>query len=215
MKNLKIAKKDPISGFKKVISRLVDVKLEGVDYEKYHPLLPFSLKELYEIDAFYAKHDCAFETIRFFANQDRLVPYKDLQLNESPFTFVRENQSNWFCQTDLGSEKVYFYDRVEPHKSRYLPLSIDGFLTTFALQEIGFNLKFYFGFEYENMDEIKTYFKKIEPLWSDEHYIYGAEFSYYLVDDDCLVMFAGMNVFATNNEAKFEHYKSVLTHYSF
>ncbi len=74
MRNIKIAKKDPVSGLKSVISRLFDVKLDNFDLDKYAPKLPTSLKELYEIDAFYAKHDCAFETIRFFCNQDRLVP---------------------------------------------------------------------------------------------------------------------------------------------
>ena len=212
---MKISKKMPILGLKRVISRLFDVKLDDFDLDKYHPKLPHALKELYTIDAFYAKHDCAFETIRFFANQDRLVPYQDLKLEESPFTFVKENQSNWFCQTDLDVQKIYFYDRVEPHKSRFLPHSMGAFLTTFALQEIGFNLKFYFGLEYQNMDKIKAFFKKVEPLWLDENYIYGATFSYYLVDDDCLVMFAGMYVFATNNEAKFKHYKSILKHYTF
>jgi hypothetical protein len=212
---MKISKKAPILGLKRVISRLFDVKLDDFDLTAYHPKLPHALKEMYAIDAFYAKHDCSFETIRFFANQDKLVPYQDLKLAESPFTFVRENQSNWFCLTELDSNKVYFYDRVEPHKSRFLPHSTDAFLTTFALQEIGFNLKFYFGFEYENIDKIRPFFKKVEPLWSDKNYIYDATFSYYLVDDDCLVMFAGMNIFATNNEAKFEHYKRVLAHYTF
>jgi hypothetical protein len=212
---MRITKKDPILGLKKVVSRLFDVKLEGFDLEKYPSKLPHSLKELYAIDAFFAQHNCGFETIRFFANQDRLVLYEALKLEESPFTFLRENQSNWLCQTDLGSTKVYFYDRIEPHKSHFLPLSIDSFLTTFALQEIGFNLTYYFGLESENMDAINTHFKKIETLWSDKTYIYGAHHSYYLVDDDCLVMYAGMNVFATNNEAKYKHYKSIFKHYAF
>jgi hypothetical protein len=212
---MKISKKSPILGLKKVISRLFDVKLDNFDLVKYHPKLPYALKELYEMDAFYAKHDCAFETIRFFANQDRLVSYQDLKLAESPFTFVRENQNNWLCQTDLDSNKVYFNDGVEPQKSRFLPHSMDAFLTTFALQEIGFNLKFYFGLKYQNMDEIKAHFKKFEPLWTDKNYIYGGSFDYYLVDDDCLVMYAGMNIFATNDEAKFQYYKSILKHYTF
>lgn len=212
---MKINKKTPILGLKQVISRLFGVHLPAFDYDKYPTQLIHSLKEMYEIDAFFAQHDCAFETIRFFANQDRLVPFKDLAWTEKPFTFVKENQSNWLCQTELGSNKVHFYNRVEPSKSRWLPRSIDGFLTTFALQEMGFNLKYYFGFEYDTIEDIQAYFKTVEPIWTDKDYIYGAAFSYYLVDGDCLVMFAGMNVFATNDEAKYEHYKSILKHYTF
>jgi hypothetical protein len=110
--------------------------------DKYHPELPRALKELYEIDAFYARHDCAFETIRFFANQDRLVPYSDLTLDEKDFTFVRENQNNWVCKAQLGSNKVYLEDRVFTQNSGFLTQKTDAFLTTFALQEIGFNLPF-------------------------------------------------------------------------
>jgi hypothetical protein len=212
---MKISKKTPILGLKKVISRLFEVEFPQFDYEKYHPLLIHSLKEMYEIDAFFAHKDCGYETIRFFCNQDRLVPYQDLALEEKLFTFLKENQSNWFCQTALGSNKVYFYDRVEPHKSQWLPLSIDPFLTTFALQEIAFNLPYYFGMENGNVSDIKAHFKTIEPLWTDKKYIYDAPHAYYLVDGSCLLMYGGMNIFATHNEAIFNHYKSILPHYTF
>jgi hypothetical protein len=212
---MEITKKDPISGFKSVISRLFDVKLDNFDFEKYPPKLPQALKELYEIDAFYARHDCGFETIRFFANQDRLVPFADLKLDESPFTFVRENQSNWFCKTDLSSQKVYLEDRVFTENSGVLKQNLPAFLTTFALQEMGFNLPFYIGLHCEKVVDILPNFKKIEPLWSDETYLNFGHFSYYIVDDDCLLMQAGMNILATKNEEKLNHYKTILNHYTF
>ncbi len=212
---MKINKKEPISGLKKVISRLFNVKLDNFSFEKYPPKLPISLKELYEIDAFYAKHDCAFETIRFFCNQDRLVPYADLKLGEKDFVFVRENQNNWVCKTELGSNKVYFEDRVFTETSGVLPQEIDAFLTTFALQEIGFNLKHYFGLEAKSMVEIESVFNKVEHLWTSKYLTYDDPFSYYLIDDDCLVVWAGMAIFSTNNEEKFTHYKSLLAHYTF
>jgi hypothetical protein len=212
---MKIAKKDAISGLKNTISRLFDVKLDNFDFEKYHPKLPHALKEMYEIDAFYAKHDCSFETIRFFANQDRLVPYSDLKLEGKDFIFVRENQSNWVCKTQLGSNKVYLEDRVFTENNGILTSKIDAFLTTFALQEMGFNLPFYIGLHCEKITDILHHFKKIESLWSDKHYLNFGHFEYYLVDDDCLLMQAGMNILATKNEDKLAHYKSILNHYTF
>jgi hypothetical protein len=212
---MRITKKDPILGLKNVISRLFDVELENFDFEKYHSNLPQILKELYEIDAFFAQHNCSFETIRFFANQDRLVPYADLKLEESPFVFVRENQNNWVCKTDWDSKKVYLEDRVFTENSGVLKQDLPAFLTTFALQEIGFNLPFYIGLNCEKVVDILPNFKKVEPLWSAKNYLNVGHFAYYIVDDDCLLMQAGMNILATKNEEKLNYYKSILHHYTF
>ncbi len=212
---MKITKKIPIWGLKKVISRLFDVKLNPFDFGKYHPNLPHALKELYAIDAFFAKHDCGFETIRFFANQDRLVTYADLKLTEKDFVFLRENQNNWVCKTSLGSDKIYLEDRVFTENSGFLKQNLATFLTTFALQEIGFNLPFYIGLHCEKVVDILPNFKKIEPLWSDKNYLNFGHFSYWIVDDDCLLMEAGMNILATKNAEKLEHYKGILNHYTF
>ncbi len=212
---MKINSNKPIEGLKKVIERLFEVDLVFFSHEQYHPQLAQGLKELYEIDAFFAQKNCVFQTIRFFCNQDRLVPYEDLALNETRFTFVQENQRNWQCQTELGTDKVYFCDRVEPTKSHQLSYNIDAFLTTFALQEIGFNLHHCIGLESKDISDIEAYLTKIEPIWVQKKYIYGTPCSYYLVDDDCLLMYAGMNILATNNEAKLAYYQSVLPHYVF
>ncbi len=210
----KVIQKMQILDLKQIISRLFEVQFEIFDYSKYHQDLPFALKELYEIDAFFSK-DCRYETIAFFCNLDRLVPYNQLRLEEASFVFVHENQHNWSCTAQLNTDKVYFKDSVEPQNSCFLAAKIDDFLLTFALQEIGFSLQYYFGFEYENMDEIQHHFNKTEHLFTQKHLTYQKTFSYYLADDDCLVMWAGMNVLATNNQAKFEFYKGVLKFYSF
>ncbi len=215
MNNFKILKKQPALGLKNLIARLFEVELEGFDDAKYHEKLPALLKELYEIDAFYAKYDCAFETIRFFCNQDRLVPYKDLKLAEKDFVFVHENQNNWVCKTQLGSNKVFFEDLVFTENSGFLPQKTDAFLTTFALQEIAFNLPLYIGLHCEKVEDILPNFKKVQPLWSDKNYLKFGHFDYYLVDDDCLLMQAGMNILATKNEAKIAYYKGILAHYTF
>jgi hypothetical protein len=83
------------------------------------------------------------------------------------------------------------------------------------LQEIGFNLPYYFGLNSGEIADIKLHFKTVELLWRDENYIQSFPYSFYLVDDDCLLMYAGMYVFATKNEKKFEHYKRILPHYEF
>jgi hypothetical protein len=212
---MKITKKTPIWGLKKVISLLFEIDFGEFDYDKYHPQLIHSLKELYEIDAFFAKNDCGFETIRFFCNQDRLLPYSDLKLEDKDFVFVCENQNNWVCKTQLGSNKVYLEDRVFTENSRFLTSKIDAFLTTFALQEIGFNLPHYIGLHCEKVVDILPDFKKVEPLWTDKNYLNFGHFEYYLVDDDCLLMQAGMNILATKNKEKLEYYKGILDHYTF
>jgi hypothetical protein len=199
---------------KNVISRLFNVKFEAFDYSKYHQNLPMALKEIYEIDAHFSK-DCRYETIRFFCNLDRLVPYNDLKLDAERFVFLHENQHNWRCKTSLNSDKVYFEDAVEPKNSKILTPTLYEFLTTFALQEIGFNLSHYMGLEANNFEAIKANFSKVDEIWLKKDYIYTKPCSFYLVEDDCLVMFAGMSIFATDNDAKFEHYKGILKHYTF
>ncbi len=212
---IQISENDPISGLKEVIPRLFEVKFDDFDFTKYHPDLPQPLKEIYEIDAFFLRENCAYETIRFFCNQDRLVKYQDLKLEEPFFSFVNQNQANWKCRTRLNSDIVMLESYYETVEEYVLPQKIDEFLTTFALQEIAFNLPFYFGLDYENMEEVRDKFNKIEDLWIDKKYVYEHPHSYYLVDNDCLVMWGGMNIFATKDEAKFEFYKSILKHYSF
>lgn len=212
---IQISKNDPIEGLKNVISRLFEVKFDELDFTKYHPDLPQPLKEIYEIDAFFLRENCVYETIRFFCNQDRLVKYQDLKLDESFFTFVNENQGNWYCKTALNSDVILLEDYSETKKEAFLPQKIDEFLTTFALQEIAFNLPYYLGLEYGNIEDVKDKFNKIEDLWVDKNYVYEHVYSFYLVDDDCLVMWGGINIFATKNEEKFEYYKSILKHYTF
>jgi hypothetical protein len=212
---IQISKNDPIEGLKNVISRLFEVKFDELDFTKYHPDLPQPLKEIYEIDAFFLRENCVYETIRFFCNQDRLVKYQDLKLDESFFTFVNENQGNWYCKTALNSDVILLEDYSETKKEAFLPQKIDEFLTTFALQEIAFNLPYYLGLEYGNIEDVKDKFNKIEDLWVDKKYVYEHPYSFFLVDDDCLVMWGGINIFATKNEEKFEYYKSILKHYTF
>ncbi|MFM2269053.1 MAG: hypothetical protein RL757_2494 [Bacteroidota bacterium] len=211
---MKLHQKNPIRILKKVVSRLFDAKIERIDDAQFPLHFPEALKEIYEIDAHFSK-DCRYETIHFFCNLDRLVKFDKLNLTEKNFEFAHENQNNWACEATLKSTKVYFKNRVEPQKSHYLKENLPNFLTTFALQEIAYNLKKYVGLEAKNMDEIKHHFAKVQLLWSAHYLIYDEPFSYYLVDDDCLVMWAGMPIFATNNQEKFEYYKNILKHYEF
>ena len=110
---------------------------------------------------------------------------------------------------------MHLEDRVFKENSGVLPQKMDAFLTTFALQEIGFNLPFYIGLHCEKIEDILPNFKKIEPLWADKNYLNVGDFIYYLVDDDCLLMQAGMHILATKNEEKMGKYKGLLKHYTF
>ena len=212
---MQIQEKNAISGLKNVIFHFFNVKFDDFDFSKYHQGLPHSLKELYEIDTFMAKHNCSYETIRFFSNIDRLVLYKNLKIEENSFVFLHENQHNWACKTKLNSDEIFFEDKVETENSRIIETKIDDFLTTFALQEIAFNFNYYIGLESENIDEIKDNFDKYEAIWLKKEFVYSFPCSFYLIDDDCFVAFSGMNIFATNNEEKFNFYKKKLKHYNF
>jgi hypothetical protein len=55
--SMKITKKDSILGLTNFILKIFGVKLGNLYFDKYHPKLPFTLKKLYEIDAFYAMDD--------------------------------------------------------------------------------------------------------------------------------------------------------------
>jgi hypothetical protein len=88
---MQISENNSISGLKNVISRLFEVKFDEFNFTKYHSDLPQPLKEIYKIDAFFLRENCVYETIRFFCNQDRLVKYQDLKLDEQFLTIINEN----------------------------------------------------------------------------------------------------------------------------
>lgn len=209
-----INKVEPIRGLKKVISKLFNVKFPNSDYAKYPEGLPKALQDMYEIEAHFSKAR-NHKTLPFFSHQDRLIPFAQLDLTEKTFEFLWENQNNWVCEAELKTSKVYLRDRVEPYNSHYLTQKLPDFLMTFGLQAVGFNLENAIGLEAKTMADIESNFNTVEHLWTGKHLTNAVPFSFYLVDDDCFVMWAGMAVFATNNQEKFEHYKGVLTHYRF
>jgi hypothetical protein len=67
---MKINPNDPISGLKKLISKLFDVDFTGFTFDKLNQNLPQALQEIYTIDAFFAAKDCGCETLCFFRNMD-------------------------------------------------------------------------------------------------------------------------------------------------
>ena len=211
---MKINKAEPILGLKKVVSTLFNVKFPHFDHSKYPDGLHKALRDLYEIDAYFSKGSND-QTVSFLGRQDRLIPFDALDLTKKMFDFARENQNNWVCEGELKTSKIYFKDRIEPYNSHYLKQKLPDFLMTFALRETVFCLTHHIGLEAKNMTEIEFVFNDVKHLWTAKYLNHTDAFSYYLVDDDCLVMWADTVVFATNNKEKFEHYKGILAHYTF
>jgi hypothetical protein len=199
-----------ISDLRQFIEKLFDV-----NFEQYHfninENLPVALKEIHKIDMHFASDNCAYETIRFFRNMDRLTFYNDLKTSEEQFVFANENQGNWYAKTSLHSEKVYIYGHEELEDGTILNENLEEFLITFALLEISNNFKFFCGLYEKSEDKVKSKFRKIEELWPDKMYIIRPT-SFYLIDDEVLFDQANMTI-ATNNEEKFNYYRTIFETY--
>jgi hypothetical protein len=201
-----------ISDLKKCIEKLFDA-----NFEQYHfninENLPVALQEIHKIEMHFASDNCAYQTISFFRNMDRLTLYNELKTNEKQFVFANENQGNWYAKTDLQSEKVYIYGHEELEDGTVLNESIDEFLITFALLEISNNFQFFCGLYEKSQEKVKSKFRKIEELWVDKMYLIRPV-SFYLIDDEVLFDKANMTI-ATNNEEKFNYYRSIFETYSY
>ncbi len=199
-----------ISDLKKCVEKLFDV-----DFEQHHfninENLPLALQEIYKIEMHFASNNCAYQTIRFFRNMDRLTLYNDLKTNEEHFVFASENQGNWYAKTNLHSEKVYIYGHEELKDGTILKENIEAFLITFALLEISNNFQFFCGLYEKSEEKVKSKFLKIVELWVDKMYLIRPV-SFYLIDGEVLFDQANMTI-ATNNEEKFNYYRSIFETY--
>lgn len=199
-----------INDLKNFIEKILDVIIDARP-NSVNANLPQPLQIIYTIDAFFATHNCAYETLRFFRNMDRLTLYQNLQIQDKQFVFATENQGNWYAKTSLLSDKVYIYNHEEILDGTALDESLEDFLITFALLEISNNFKHFCGLYENSLKKINKQFRKSEPLWVNKKYLLRTT-SFYLVDDDVLFDEAN-NTIATNNEEKFNYYRSKLETY--
>lgn len=204
------------------IKKIQDLKLFiqkkfDVNFNTYHldinKHLPVALQEIYLMDHFFAKHNCVYETIRFFRNMDRLTLYSNLKLEDEQFVFATENQGNWYAKTSLHSEKVFIYNHEEIKDGTALLENIEEFLISFALLELSNNFKHFCGLYENNEAEIKKEFKKIEDLWVDKKYLLRPV-SFYLIDDEILYDEANCTL-ASNNEEKLKYWKSAFKTFNY
>ena len=199
-----------INDLKKFIEKIFDVTIDAIP-NIVNANLPQPLQIIYTIDAFFATHNCAYETLRFFRNIDRLTLHQDLQLQDEQFVFATENQGNWYAKTSLLSDNIYIYNHEEIHDGIALDESLEDFLITFALLELSNNFKYFCGLYENSLEKINTEFRKSEPLWVNKKYLLRNT-SFYLIDDEVLFDEAN-NTIATNNEEKFNYYRSRLETY--
>jgi hypothetical protein len=202
----------PIEVLKNVIEKLFKIEFDPFNFEMYDIQIPHALKEMYEIEAFFEKKDEAYASLGFFSMLDKLIPFQALNTENETLTFIEESQSNWALQYQNG--KVFFEDRLEPENSYYLSQSIEEILLLFGLQEIGFNITNYLGLDYDSIDEIISEFENIEQIVINKNYI-GLNCSFYIVDGNCLLGQASMNVLSTFDVDKYHFYKTKFRHYTF
>jgi hypothetical protein len=156
-----------------------------------------------------------YETIRFFCNQDRLVPFADLDLTGERFVFLRENQNNWTCSAQMQSDQVYFIDRVFDGADGYLAQDIETVLTSFALQEMMFNFAQYIGLQADTAREALHVVQHHQLLYADKGYLNAIDIEYYQVDESLHLMQGGMLVLAGHDAEKLDFYAQKLEHYKF
>lgn len=180
------------------ISYFFDVDLSKLSLDKYDQILPTCLQYLYAIEDFFAKHNCKFETIRFFNNQFHLIPYRQLKLENDSFDIVYENQNNWRVAYHQKENAIYLSEHYELPYNTKLNESLEDFLISFALHEIVFNCNQYQEINEEEFVGLKNK-KKLIPLWINKTMIdYPIDF--YITENNEIIMQAGWIVKATNNE---------------
>jgi hypothetical protein len=188
------------------IGNLFEVDLSKLNISPYDNRLPKSLQYLYAIEDFFAKHDCKFETVRFFNNQFHLIPYSKLALENDSYDIVFENQNNWKVAYHRNENAVYLSEHFElPYNTR-LTDELESFLISFALQEIMFNCNHYCQLDYKGIEELEKEIP-LHKLWYGKMIDYPINF--YLTNENAIVMDGGWIVLSTNNEIIFEKMKQI------
>jgi hypothetical protein len=209
---MKINDSNPVDDLQNLLCHLFSLEIKPVPLNCIDKF-PFSLKRIYEIDRFFAEHNCGFETIRFFENMDRLTKFEKLDLEQDKFVFLTENQGNWHCKASLSSEKVFIDNHELFKKEEVLLSSLEELLVSFALQEVSYNLEYLIGLEYDSLEEFSDKVIQIEDLWVNKTYI-NRSVSFYLIDEDILFD-SSMMTLASNNKGKIEFYKTKLNFFQF
>jgi hypothetical protein len=177
----------------------------------YPATIPKGLQELYNIHG-------SYERIKpensLFCNQDKLLLASEIK-DDQHFDFLIENQSCWKCETERGPDNppVYIHDAesIEIAGKELINNSLNEFLTTYALQELTFELNFSINERFD-MGTLLNSSLRVEELWINKPYAWGDtnRYSFWLIEESCLLMNCSIRYFATNDQEKFEHVNRLL-----
>jgi len=202
-----IDEKDPLKSIKEIFTFFQGIRCQDF---KYNDAIPRGLQELYSI---HDSNQLARPGNTLFSNQDPLILPDKVDLQKQYFTFLIENQSSWKCETEKNSldPAVYIYDAVYLDGREKIENSLNSFLTTYALMELTFDL----AYSINNSFEKEAYLSKglkVQELWMNKPYTWGEgnRYSFWLIEDNCILMDCSITYFATTDKDKFEYIKSVV-----
>src|SRR6187399_612526 len=136
-----INRENPFVELSKLFSSFLGVENNEL---RYSERIPPGLQELYRWRDSYT-HIKPTNTL--FCNQDTLLLPSEIG-DDQYFDFLVENQSCWKCQTEKGREDppVYIHEAesIDIVGRKIIHDSLNQFLTTYALQELIFELDFSF-----------------------------------------------------------------------
>lgn len=126
-----------------------------------------------------------------FSNQDSLVPFECLEIQDGKLVFAWENQGVWSVATEATGEDPPVYLSVDDDPYKFFCDSLSQFLVTFCLHECIFGAA---SLSYvDNLRDVNQTQGKIPiPLWLDVPYPsanhHALPTSFYLVDGKVLQM---------------------------
>ena len=169
---------DKINDFKDLnflFIEFFDIDLESVDIRDLDSKIPSELRFMYKIREINSNKGNKL----LFNRQDELIPYDQLDLDKQKFDFIFENQSCWTLQTELNkSQPKVYQDGTD--EIGYLK----DFIITYILQEFTFSLE-YVNYDISfSIENLKSKFICIEPLWTGKKYVYRKNrYNFYLAED--------------------------------
>jgi hypothetical protein len=199
----------PLPALKDIFSLFLKTKqgkLSGNDK------LPIVLRELYTIKNYY---DSIKPKNSLFSHQDHLLLAPELSDRDNSFDFLTENQRCWTCATivDQVDPPVYIHnaESIDVQGRKLISDSLARFLTTYALQELVFELDFLINSTFETK-EVLNMNVRIQELWMNETYTWGEgnRYNFWLIDDNCLLMDCSITCLATDDPDKFRYYSGFL-----
>jgi len=204
-----IKNEDPFTDLKRLFSTFLGTEINAGQF--HNTGIPPGLRELYSIQESYS---FLKPKNTLFCNQDRLLLPSEIK-GDQHFDFLIENQGCWKCETERCQENppVFIHDAesIDIFGRKIIHNSLNEFLTTYALQELTFELAYSIN-EHFDLGVILNSSLKTEELWMGKSYTWGDanRYNFWLIEDSCLMMDCSIRYFGTNDPQKFDYINELL-----